>query len=186
MEGSVTLETERLLLRPVEAGDAEDIFEYRSDKETNRYQGWIPDKTGDVHDFISRLSPVIDRAGTWFQFAVTLTENGSLIGDVGVHFSDEGDRHVEIGCTLNKKYQRRGFATEALSGVIDYLFTGLGKHRVVASIDPQNYASIALVERLGFGREAYSDRDLLADSRWIDDVIYAMHRRDWDIAARQI
>lgn len=42
-----------------------------------------------------------------------------------------------------------GYATEALIAILDLLFVGLGKHRVIASVDPRNQASMALMQLLG-------------------------------------
>ena len=53
---------------------------------------------------------------------------------------------VEVGCTLNKTFQGKGYATEALTAMVNYFFTILKKHRIVASIDPRNTASIRLME----------------------------------------
>ena len=48
------LKTDRLYIRPVSIEDKELIFEYRSDSETNKYQGWIPTKIEDVDVFMAR------------------------------------------------------------------------------------------------------------------------------------
>lgn len=178
MENKIELRTERLFLRPVEAKDAKAIFNYRSDFKTNKYQGWIPKTIEDVDSFLKKISLEIDIAGTWFQFVIIDITNSEIIGDLGIHFLD--DEQAEIGCTLEKNKHGKGYATEALKSAIDLLFNGLNKHRIIGSIDPQNIKSIGLVERLGFRKEAHFKESLLINGEWVDDIVYAILKKEWN------
>jgi len=172
--------TGRLSLRPVSITDSESILTYRSDAVENRYQGWIPKTIADVHDFIqNRVSGIINVSDTWFQFVIILNSTGELIGDIGIHFLDMDEFQVEIGCTLNKQFQGKGYANEALQEIINYLFSGLKKHRIIASIDPRNKPSMRMVERLGFRKEAHFKESLLINGEWLDDVVYAILKHEW-------
>ncbi len=174
------LETERLIIKPVTIGDKDEIFEYRRDKETNKYQGWIPETIEDVEVFIGNTSKQINVPETWFQFVIVDKETQKIVGDLGIHFIDPENEQAEIGCTLNKNYQNKGFATESVRKVIDYLFKELNKHRIIASIDPENKNSIRLVERIGFRKEAHFVESLFINGKWVDDLIYALIEKDWD------
>lgn len=89
MQQNIRFETGRLILRPINLTDAESIFRYRSDRITNRYQGWIPENIEDVRDFIkNRVSSTINENGTWFQFVIICKAAGEIIGDIGLHFFD--------------------------------------------------------------------------------------------------
>ncbi len=176
MNNKIELRTERLVLRPVETNDAKAIYNYRSDSETNKYQGWIPKIIDDVDSFFNKISPEIDIAGTWFQFVIVEIKNSKIIGDLGIHFID--DEQAEIGCTLAKKHHGKGYATEALKSVMDYLFNKLNKHRIIGSIDPRNLKSIGLVEKLGFRKEAHFKDSLLINGEWVDDAIYVILKGD--------
>jgi RimJ/RimL family protein N-acetyltransferase len=176
------LRSERLLLRPIQLTDADAIFRYRSDSVTNKYQGWIPKTIDDVSDFImNRVSSNLNEPGTWFQFVIIFQESGELIGDAGLHFYDTENMQVEVGCTIENKYQQQGIATEALSEIVNYLFNKLNKHRVIASIDPRNTNSIKLVEKLGFSKEAHFKESILIDGVWVDDLIYGLLESEWTI-----
>jgi RimJ/RimL family protein N-acetyltransferase len=178
---TMTLETERLIFRPIEPEDKAAIFEYRSDFETNKYQGWIPKTIEEVEIFIAKISKQMNHPDTWFQFVLIVKENGKIIGDLGIHFIDSANKQVEIGCTLSKMFQNKGYATEALRKIIDYLFHELKKHRIVTSIDPDNYRSIHLVERLGFRKEAHFVESLFINGKWVDDLVYALIEKDWRV-----
>lgn len=81
---------------------------------------------------------------------------------------------------MDKVFQNKGYATESLKSVIDYLFKTLNKHRIIASIDPDNRNSIRLVERIGFRKEAHFVESILMNGKWVDDLIYAFIERDWE------
>jgi len=173
------IETNRLLIRPISQTDKESVFEYRSDKETNKYQGWIPEAINDVEAFIGKVAKQINEPDTWFQFVIVEKNSKKIIGDLGIHFFGEENLQVEIGCTLNKLFQSKGYATESVESVIDYLFNDLKKHRIITSIDPANTNSIKLVERIGFRKEAHFIESLFINGKWVDDIVYAITKRDW-------
>ena len=135
------LDTKRLIIRPITLDDKNEIFEYRSDAETNKYQGWIPKTIDDVEIFIGKISKQINEPETWFQFVIIEKETQKIVGDLGVHFFDSENRQVEIGCTLKKEFQNKGYATESVKRVIDYIFNELNKHRIITSIDPDTQKS---------------------------------------------
>lgn len=172
----VTNEKARIYLRPIGIDDANEIFKYRSDSDANKYQGWIPKTIDDAQEFIGKISPTINIPGTWFQFVILLKESNKVIGDIGIHFSDNENNQVEIGFTLDKSFQRKGYATEALKQVIDLLFNDLKKTKIIASIDPRNKKSIGLVDRTGFKKEALFEKSLLINGELSDDLVYALKR----------
>jgi RimJ/RimL family protein N-acetyltransferase len=174
------LQTKRLILEKLEMRHTESFYQYRSDAETNKYQGWIPYAMEDCQHFIkNRIAKEFNEMGTWYQFAIVLQGSQVMIGDLGVHFFDGDEHQVEIGCTINKEYHQNGFANEAIKTVMDYLFTQLKKHRITASVDPENTASIKLMEKLGFRKEAHFKESILMNGTWVDDVIYAILGREW-------
>jgi len=174
MIASVEIKTRRLHLRPVWIEDTDAVFRYRSDSDTNKYQGWIPKTAGEVKTFIGKVSPEINIPGTWFQFVILHNESNTVIGDIGIHFSDTDNNQVEIGCTLEKSFQGKGYATEALKQVVAFLFNDLKKDKIVASIDPRNIKSINLVEKTGFKKEALFEKSLLINGELVDDLIYSI------------
>lgn len=174
------LQSKRLHLHTISTEHAKEVFDYRSETKTNKYQGWIPENLDDVYDFITnKVSKTIDDVDSWYQLVIINKENNKLIGDIGIHFLDDDKKQVEIGCTLAKSQHGKGFACEALSEIIRFLFSDLNKHRITASVNPANLKSIAMFERLGFRKEAHFIKSILIDGEWVDDVIYAMLKDEW-------
>ena len=174
------LMTPRLVLRPLRLSDSAAVFAYRSDPAVARFQMWEPQDVKEVRSFIAGLlDREPDTPGTWYQLAITLRGCGALIGDCGLHFPMEGPDQVEVGITLAPAHQGQGYATEALEGVMAYLFVNLGKHRVYARVDPRNEASIALLERVGMRQEGHLRESVWVKGEWADDVIYALLENEW-------
>lgn len=173
--------TERLYIRQVCIDDKESMFTYRSDPDTNKFLSLIPQSADDVAAFINNTSSEINIPGTWFQLVIIEQTSDLLIGDIGLHFLDNGsqNKQVEIGYTLDKNFRGKGYATEALTTVIDYLINSLNKHRIVASIDPVNQNSIKLVERMGFRKEAHFVESVFFHGKWVDDLVYALLAKEW-------
>jgi len=179
----IRIETPRLFLRPIELTDSAAILKYKSDREANQFQGWIPSTLEDVHYFINhRVSPEIDQPGTWFQMVIARKNSGELIGDIGIHFPEEQPSHVELGITLDKAQQGQGFASEALREVISYLFLKLDKLKIIASIDPRNESSIKLFQRLGFVQEALYEKSLFLNGEWVDDWVMGLAKDELNSA----
>ncbi len=173
------LTTQRLFIRPIHKQDREDFFSYRSHPDVTRFQSFRPTQIEDIDAFIEQMeSATPDIPGQWYQAAICLKENGRMIGDTGMHFTDA--HQTEIGYTLSPEYQGKGYAAEAVFAILDYLFGTLCKHRVFASVDPENERSIALLERLGFRKEAHFHESIREGKRWADDCIYAMLKHEWD------
>jgi len=171
--------TDRLVVRPAELGDEASIYFYRSNFVDNKYQGWFPDSVEEVLEHIvSNHSQNVDITGMWLQFAIITINENKLIGDIGVNLSAD-KMQAEVGCTLDKAFQGRGYATEALGAMVDYLFLTLKKHRITASIDPRNTDSIRMVERLGFKKEAHFRESLFIRGEWVDDAVYAILEKEW-------
>jgi RimJ/RimL family protein N-acetyltransferase len=181
MGNNIQIISDRLTMRQIQIEDADSVFRYRSNAVVNQYQGWIPTTINDVRDFITnRVSPEIDLPGTWVQFVVIKRDDNQLIGDIGIHFLPSDVFQVEIGCTLSKNHQCKGYATEALTATFNYLFDELNKHRIIASIDPRNLPSISLFERLGFRKEAHFRESYFVNGEWQDDLIYAILKSEWN------
>lgn len=173
-----TILTERLSIRKLELTDSAVFFAYRSLPEVYEYQMFRPEKIADAEDFISMIPEFPDVPNSWFQLAVCRKENGQLIGDIGLHFL-EGGEQVEVGYTIAPEFQGLGYAREALREITNYVFLNLHKHRMIASVDPENLKSIILLNRLGMRKEAHFIKSVRIGDRWVDECVYAILSEEW-------
>ena len=178
------IETPRLRLRRFTAADLPAFVAYRADPEVARYQSWDGCTPDEADAFLAEqdgLRP--GTPGAWFQFAVEVKATGALAGDCALHVHDEDPRLGAIGYTLARGAQGRGYATEAVRALLGYAFGTLGLHRVSATTDCGNAASVALLERVGMRREAHFVQHVWFKGRWSDEYVYAMLRDEWPARA---
>jgi RimJ/RimL family protein N-acetyltransferase len=174
-----TLTTQRLVLRDIVLGDAEAFFAYKFLPESTKYQFWRPKSLEEIKEFIRGMQTVqVNAPGAWLQLAVCLKDAGAMIGDIGLHFPAEDKDEAEIGYTIAPEHWGRGYATEAVKAAAAYLLGALGKRSVRASADPRNAASIAVLEKAGFKKEAVIPGSVLMDGEWCDDAIYVLYKND--------
>ncbi len=177
MEKFENIRTERLIIRTLDMKDKEVFYKYRSMPEIYQYQSLRPKTISEIEEFINKnIAMCLNTENSWLQLAVCLKE-GQMIGDIGIHFID--DYQIEIGYTLSPEYQGSGYAAEAVRAVIDYAFSELKKHRITASVDPDNTKSIKLLERIGFRKEGHFIKSFRMYDRWYDDCIYAILEDEW-------
>lgn len=171
------IETKRLRLRVLEPADAPTLYRYRCDERVARYQGWRPRDLADAARFIrENREGDKSRPGSWLQLGICL-DHGELIGDLGIHFLDPDQ--WEIGYSLAPEHQGRGYATEAISAILDRAFWHDRIHRITGSVDPANTASIRLLQRLGFRQEAHFIQSCRTKDGWADDLVFAMLESEW-------
>lgn len=174
------LSTRRLVLRRLTVADAAAFAAYRSDPDVARYQGWDGCSHTEAEAFIRDQQSVDPgQPGQWFQVAIALKEEGELIGDCAVRVHSPDVRQATIGFTLARASQGQGFATEALTCVLDHLFRHMRLHRVVADTDPRNTSSWALLERLGMRREGHLWQSLMFKGQRVDEYLYAILAEEW-------
>lgn len=174
------LTSRRLILRPLLASDAVGLCGYRSDPQVARYQSWTSFTEADAIALISEqedLEP--DLPGTWLQLALIDTASNTMVGDCGLHFLASDTTQVELGITLSRSHQRRGYGAEAVRCVLAYLFDELGKHRVFAITDADNHAAAALFRRLSFRQEAHFVEHVYFKETYGSEYVFAMLAREW-------
>jgi RimJ/RimL family protein N-acetyltransferase len=179
--GFASLTSARLELRRFSVDDLDAFVAYRNEPEVARYQSWLaPYPLEDGRDLIEQLQRYEpDTAGEWFQFAVSPRGGGPLLGDCAMLVLPEEPRHAEIGFTFATEHQGRGYATEAVVRLLEYLLVERGKHRVAASCDDRNLRSAALLERVGMRREAHLIESSWWNGEWTSDLCYAILQREW-------
>lgn len=168
------LETARLRLRGIKPSDAEAMFPVLSD--TTLMTWWSSAAHRDIAETRAYLTYTPDPDGmrSW---AITLGDTDVAIGWVTVIRRRPGVN--EIGYILARDHWGSGIAREALERVLDFIFDEEGQRRVFADIDPDNRASRALVERLGFTQEGTLRAEWETHIGVRDTVIYGLLRDEW-------
>lgn len=142
-----------------------------------RYQGWCPVDLAAVHAFIEAQPQALTHG--WFQRAVRLRESGALIGDLGICLPEDPHDPVEFGVSIAPAHHGYGYSSEAVRALFAFVFGELGRHRIHASVDPRNLASMTMLGALGMRQEAHHHESLWFKGEWVDDVIFAILDHEW-------
>ena len=88
----------------------------------------------------------------WLARAMVLTADGNrqVIGTIGFHGAPDDQGRLEVGYRIEPEFRRRGFTREAVRGMFDWASTVHGIRSFIASVRPDNVASLGLVRSLGF------------------------------------
>jgi ribosomal-protein-alanine N-acetyltransferase len=168
------LETSRLQLRKVTAGDAPRIFFLRSDARVMAFLDRAPAACEEeAVQFIQNINK-LEQSGDAVNWALALKEDTTLIGTIGYWRMQKEHYRAEIGYTLHPDNQGKGLMQEALTAVLQYGFQVMNLHSVEANVNPANAASIKLLERAGFVREGYFRENYFYNGRFLDSAIYSL------------
>jgi RimJ/RimL family protein N-acetyltransferase len=155
--------TERLLIRPMEAGDEDGfhpIWSHPLVLEMIGYDGPWPRRA--TRDRLAQKIAHQERHG-FAAWALCELATGRLVGECGLQHL-EGGPQIEIGWRVDPALHGRGYASEAAARVLEVGFDVLGLERIVAVIDPVNAPSRRVAEKLGMtvtGRGRHYGADLL-------------------------
>ena len=165
---SYPIRTERLLLRPLTAGDADALLAYRGRPDVSRYVPFEAMSRDDILELI---------AGRWARTELTdegqsltlgaevaetgLAETGELAGDVVLFWHSREHAGGELG------------------------YEEMGLHRVIARIDERNEPSVKLARRRGMRQEARLVENEIFKGEWSTEVDFAMLASEWYARSRR-
>ena len=168
--------TVRLKLRSPSFLDVNDVFDFCSDPDASKYADWSPHNTkGETRDYIAWLKRKASfQSFTW---VIEKTDDQKVIGTISITEMDYSGKIATIGYTLSKVYQHKGYATEAVEGLIKYLFEDLFCERVQAKVMPENSASIRLLERVGMKKDALLKKGAYCKTACVDIYLYSITKK---------
>lgn len=168
------LDTERLLLRPLQYDDIDDLKEWLGDKSLYQYWGKRPGK--------SDLNPELlfqkkERPTKSFHWGIVYKKDNKVIGEMWVYLIGN-DRMAKVAFRLSPIYQGNGLMAEALTEVVIFCFEKTELQRLWADVHVLNIASYKTLEKAGFKREGHI-RDGKMVNTYCDYYLYGMTRTDY-------
>ncbi len=174
-----TLTGRRIALRPLTVDDVPSLFAIFSDPEVMRYWSSPPlGEESEARQMVADIERGFEKR-TFFQWGLCRRDDGVVIGTCTLWQLDAENLRCEIGFALGRAHWGHGYMSEALAVLLDFAFSELGLRRLEADVDPQNAASIALLERLGFRREGHLRERWLVAGKVCDSLIYGLLAREW-------
>lgn len=176
------LKTERLILRPWEETDAEELYKYAKDPDIGPIAGWPPHAS--IENSLEIIQGVLSAPET---YAVVLKETGKPVGSVGIMFGDAGsapmkENETEIGYWIGKPYWGQRLIPEAVRELQRRCFEELGCVGIWCGYYDGNEKSKRCQERCGFvyhHTEENKACELMGDIR-TEHYTY-ITKEDWEI-----
>jgi ribosomal-protein-alanine N-acetyltransferase len=168
------LKTERLLMRQVNANDAETLLALRSNDEVMKYipRPYLKNKE-DALELIAMFDDKIEN-GIGINWGITfLNKPEQIIGIIGHYRIKPEHYRAEVGYMLFPEYNGKGIVSEALQKVVDYGFNDMKLHSIEAILDPENKGSERVLLKNGFVKEAHLLENEYYEGRFLDSMIYS-------------
>jgi [ribosomal protein S5]-alanine N-acetyltransferase len=167
-------DTVRLHLRPLAQRDAGAMFAIMSDPQAMQFWDWPAFTDRDTVEEIVAGQIADMEAGKSLYWAVDA--GGVLAGCCDLSEIDNHHGRAEVGFLFGRANWGAGFATEAMTPIMDYAFGPMDLERLWARFHAGNERSRVLLERLGFVREGCLKGHVMRDGKRIDCVLYGRLR----------
>lgn len=135
------IKTKRLILRPLQVNDANDLYLYFNDKDINKYLYVTR------YNSLDEIKNLIKQSNNKNYHCFGIEYDNKMIGDISISINQN---YGEIAWVINKNYQNQGFAFEASKEYIKYIFANYDIKIIKAHCDVNNKASNYLMKKLGF------------------------------------
>ena len=175
----ITLQTERLRLRPFQESDAASVLALFMDK------GFLEYSSAPLFKSIKEADALVVRdaekraSGERLRLGIERLEDAAVIGYCDVFNIDRDCQKGEIGYGLLTKECGFGFMNEALLAFLNWVLNELPLNRVMVELDPANTNSEKIVKRLGFTKEGHFRENCIVNGVVSDSVFYGLLKRDF-------
>ena len=177
---NISLETERLNIKPISKLNIEDVFNLQSLEETAKFNtSGIPKNIDETKSTVENWIVENAKENTKrFTFSVELINGNEFIGLIGINLGKEHYKNAEVWFQYDYKFWNKGYATETLRKILDFGFENLKLHRIEGGCAIENIGSIKVLEKVGMLREAHTRKLLPLKSGWSDNYGYAILSTD--------
>lgn len=168
---NLMLETDRLILRPLDSSDANEVFAWVSD---NRVTEFMPYGTySNIEEVVNWITTLPSKAEE-YNFGFVLKENGLLIGSGCIGF------HVDLGTwdfgyNIRYDYWNKGLTTEGAMGMMKFAYDNFGARDFSANHAVDNVASGKVIEKCGLTFYKYGEYSKFDGSQIFKAKYYKAH-----------
>lgn len=174
------LHTSRLRLRKLTMEDVKPYYErIGSCPDVTRYMLFSPHR--DISESVDSIEKALRRyrEGKCYRFGIALRDTDELIGVIEpLRFEEEGSS-CSFAYMLGKDFWGKGYGTEALAAVLDFLFGKMDMERVEADHMAENPGSGAVMRKVGMVFQGVEEDKYEKDGVLHNAVCYAITKEQW-------
>lgn len=175
-----TLNTERLVMREMRAGDCFDMFDYAKRRDVTKYLTWSPHANVEyTKSYLVNLKNHY-KMGMFYDWALVLKEENKMIGTCGFTRFNLACDSAEIGYVINPDFRGKGIAAEAARRVVEFGFVNLGLNRIEARYMIGNDASRRVMEKIGMTFEGVARESICVNGVYRDVGICALLKKEFE------
>lgn len=180
-KGTVTFETERLILRRFTTDDAEAMFRnWASDDEVTKFLTWPTHTNVSVSKAVINSWLDLYQKSNHYSWAIVLKELGEPIGSTAAVKQDDDIKMVHIGYCIGRNWWHQGYTSEALNRLVEFFFEEVGVHRIESRHDPSNPNSGKVMQKAGLQFEGIMRKsDQNNQGGYCDAAYYAILDEDY-------
>ncbi|MCH2233377.1 MAG: GNAT family N-acetyltransferase [Crocinitomicaceae bacterium] len=174
-----SIETNRLLLKAVDANKLAEIYATCDEEEAMKLLGfstreeYLADKAKSDGGFVTYDRKILG-------FIMVIKEGDIAIGRCGFHNWYHVHKRAELGYAIFKEnYRGHGYMREAMPALLDYGFNKMNLNRIEAFIGPTNEPSLRVVKKHGFTEEGRLKQHFVYDDTPLDSLIFALLREEY-------
>ena len=173
--------SERLIYRPVEAGDKQWLFDLRQDEAQMRYVPFGGESWEEMDEVVRKRMSLtkLEAPGDGIMCMTIDKASGARAGEVMLRWPKELEGTGEVGFILHPDYQGKGFAHEGAQQMLRLGFEGAGFERMIGICDPANTASKGLLLRLGMAEDVALRDQMFEGEEREGSVVCAMLAETW-------
>ena len=183
----MALETQRLILRPFQEGDAADLYDYLHLPQVHCFNCMRLSSMAEAEEEVRKRAKEQE-----YYFAIVHRESGKVIGEIDAYPESTAPGEAEADTfspcwMLHPAYQGKGYAFEAARAFFDYLFRQKGARRIYAYTEDYNLSSQRLCEKLGMRREGMFMefvsfvKDEKGEPIYENTIQYAILKKEWKL-----
>lgn len=171
--GTKEIKTDRLLLRKFRDDDAKRIFEtWISDSEVAKYMVWNPQKNiNETQEWLKKCISKYEKLYI-YNWGIELRDSRELIGSISANKLENDEECYEIGYAIGKEYWRKGYATESLKAVVEFLTKKVGIKKFFCRYAKGNEASKSVIKKVGFKYKGEGEFTTLDGQRKLESEEY--------------
>jgi [ribosomal protein S5]-alanine N-acetyltransferase len=181
-KGTVTIETERLILRKFVIEDAEEMFaNWANDTEVAEYMRW--NAHVDINETKKNLKNRIDKyqEPSTYYWAIIMKAINKPIGNIALIYSNEYDMSADVAYCIGRSFWGQGIATEALKRVLEFGLIEVNFNRIEAYHSVNNVASGRAMQKAGMKYEGRMRQKYRSHIGFEDSDLYAILKQDLSI-----
>lgn len=182
----LTIKTDRLILRPFEKQDLEEVLAYYALPDVQRYLEWKARDASEARAAFDamRKQTRLTRPGDIMSFAVVRKSDGKVLGHTSIKWTDATANQGEVRFAIAPTFRKHGYGSEAVKALISYAFDQHKLHRIFARTAGKNEPSARLLKSLGMRLEAHYREHALFQGEWDEELHFAILDREWQRGAK--